>query len=199
MPLTKIVCTLGPATDDPETIRAMIQAGMTVARLNFSHGTADEKRSCRRDGPRGCGSGGASRRPAGRPAGPEDQNRQGPEGWHHSSSRAKRSSLPRGKITDPHRESPFPTRTSSLTLWSGDRLLIDDGTLELSVLQVDAGADDVSRLCRGEAHLPRRRQPAGRGSPHPRPHRERTRAMPWSRSSSALITWRSRLSAGQLT
>ena len=45
MPLTKIVCTLGPATEDPEVIRAMIDAGMTVARLNFSHGTPDEKRS----------------------------------------------------------------------------------------------------------------------------------------------------------
>ncbi|NBW93924.1 MAG: pyruvate kinase, partial [Bacteroidetes bacterium] len=36
---TKIVCTLGPASDDLETIRALIRAGMDVARLNFSHGT----------------------------------------------------------------------------------------------------------------------------------------------------------------
>lgn len=35
---TKIVCTLGPACDDEETIRAMIHAGMRVARINFSHG-----------------------------------------------------------------------------------------------------------------------------------------------------------------
>ncbi len=44
MPLTKIVCTLGPATEDPDVLRAMVRAGMTVARLNFSHGTTDEKR-----------------------------------------------------------------------------------------------------------------------------------------------------------
>ena len=39
---TKIVCTLGPATDSVEAITALVQAGMDVARLNFSHGTADE-------------------------------------------------------------------------------------------------------------------------------------------------------------
>jgi len=41
---TKIVATLGPASDDPETLNRMIEAGMTVARLNFSHGDADEHR-----------------------------------------------------------------------------------------------------------------------------------------------------------
>ena len=34
----KIVCTLGPATSDPETVRAMAEAGMSVARVNASHG-----------------------------------------------------------------------------------------------------------------------------------------------------------------
>jgi pyruvate kinase len=35
----KIVCTLGPATYSPEAIRALVDAGMDVARLNLSHGT----------------------------------------------------------------------------------------------------------------------------------------------------------------
>jgi pyruvate kinase len=38
----KIVCTIGPAVDSPEAIRELIEAGMDVARLNFSHGTHDE-------------------------------------------------------------------------------------------------------------------------------------------------------------
>lgn len=39
---TKIICTLGPATDSDEMIYRLIQNGMNVARLNFSHGSYEE-------------------------------------------------------------------------------------------------------------------------------------------------------------
>ncbi|HZJ94828.1 MAG TPA: pyruvate kinase [Thiopseudomonas sp.] len=47
MPLrrTKIVATIGPASSAPETLKQLILAGMNVARLNFSHGNADEHRA----------------------------------------------------------------------------------------------------------------------------------------------------------
>ncbi|MFB0919904.1 MAG: pyruvate kinase, partial [Oscillospiraceae bacterium] len=40
---TKIICTLGPATDDGKTLKTLIQSGMDVARFNFSHGTQEEQ------------------------------------------------------------------------------------------------------------------------------------------------------------
>lgn len=40
-PKTKIVCTLGPATESDETIRDLITTGMNVARLNLSHGSLE--------------------------------------------------------------------------------------------------------------------------------------------------------------
>ena len=41
---TKIVCTIGPASDSPETLKRLVVAGMNVARLNFSHGSHDSHR-----------------------------------------------------------------------------------------------------------------------------------------------------------
>ena len=42
---TKIVATLGPSTDDPAVLQQMIETGLNVARLNFSHGNPDEHRA----------------------------------------------------------------------------------------------------------------------------------------------------------
>jgi pyruvate kinase len=41
---TKIVCTLGPATDNEDIMRQMMLSGMNVARLNFSHGTHEQQK-----------------------------------------------------------------------------------------------------------------------------------------------------------
>ena len=38
MKKTKIICTLGPSSETPEKLEAMLRAGMNVARFNFSHG-----------------------------------------------------------------------------------------------------------------------------------------------------------------
>jgi len=41
---TKIVATLGPSTDDPETLREMMDAGLDLARFNFSHGDQEQQK-----------------------------------------------------------------------------------------------------------------------------------------------------------
>ena len=41
---TKIVCTLGPSTDNEEVLRQLMLEGMAVARMNFSHGTHEEQK-----------------------------------------------------------------------------------------------------------------------------------------------------------
>ncbi len=42
IPRTKVVCTLGPATTSPEAIGGLMDAGLNVARINFSHGTHEQ-------------------------------------------------------------------------------------------------------------------------------------------------------------
>ena len=44
---TKIVCTLGPASDTKEVLIGLCEAGMNVARLNFSHSTHEEHQARR--------------------------------------------------------------------------------------------------------------------------------------------------------
>ena len=45
MKKTKIVCTMGPNTNDLEVMRKLIQGGMDIARFNFSHGTHEEQKA----------------------------------------------------------------------------------------------------------------------------------------------------------
>jgi pyruvate kinase len=46
---TKIICTLGPASDSPEKLRALIMAGANIFRLNMSHATHDWVRTVVKD------------------------------------------------------------------------------------------------------------------------------------------------------
>ena len=41
---TKIICTIGPASENEDKLRELMLAGMNVARFNFSHGSHDEHR-----------------------------------------------------------------------------------------------------------------------------------------------------------
>jgi pyruvate kinase len=135
MPLTKIVCTLGPATDDDQTIRGMIRGGMTVARLNFSHGNEQEKRrmaslirSIADEEKRYVAVMGDLQ-------GPKIRVGQLPD----NGIQLKRGTdviLTTGTVTNPALEIPFPHQEIIADISTGDRLLIDDGAMELEVMKV---------------------------------------------------------------
>mgnify|MGYP000745003398 CR=1 FL=1 len=45
MKKTKIICTLGPASNNRETLKALMENGMDIARFNFSHGDHEDIRA----------------------------------------------------------------------------------------------------------------------------------------------------------
>ena len=45
MKKTKIICTMGPNADKRETLKALVENGMDIARFNFSHGDHEEQKA----------------------------------------------------------------------------------------------------------------------------------------------------------
>ncbi len=138
---TKIVCTLGPATDSDDVMRELMRAGMDVARLNFSHGVHADHARRMSQVRRIAAELGHAVAIMGDLQGPKFRIGDLPDGGlllHRDQSvwlfvgRDYDSAAP-GRIPMPH-----PEIISALGV--GDRLLIDDGVLELRVLEcLDAG------------------------------------------------------------
>jgi len=143
---TRIVCTIGPASSTPAVLRSMIQAGMDVARMNFSHGDHDTHRQVAADVREAAD---ACERPIallGDLQGPKI--RTGP-----LESAFQR--LVRGRIvfltSEPRRdESEIQVSHPELiqALHQGDRVLLDDGRIELVVRSV-AGVRAECSVVRG--------------------------------------------------
>ncbi len=135
IPRTKIVCTLGPATDTAESIRGLVEAGMNVARLNFSHGTHAEhaeRIAMVRAAAQGC------KRPIAILG-----DLQGPRiriGELVSSRMLHQGDdvvlVHEGEEQDG--EIPVTYTELAHDVHDGDRILIDDGLIELVVLEVAA-------------------------------------------------------------
>ena len=142
---TKIVCTLGPASSDPATIANLIDAGMDVARLNFSHGTPEshgEVIARVRDASRAAGKPVAILQDLPGPkirtgSGPEVELEEGAEVTVHPGV----DSTEAGRIGCTYAE-------LGRELLPGKRVLLSDGLLELEVL--DSAPDEVRcRVARG--------------------------------------------------
>jgi hypothetical protein len=132
---TKIVCTIGPASKDVNTLYKMGQAGMDIARMNFSHGTYDDHRTIFKHL-------GLAGKRLGKPFGVL-QDLQGPK--------IRVGDLPKEgvKLVTGHRvifgtgssiaSGVIPVTLDSLhrDVKKGERLLLDDGLLEVEVERVD--------------------------------------------------------------
>ncbi len=135
MPLTKIVCTLGPATESPEVLRGMIRAGMTVARLNFSHGTAENKRQTAALVRRVAAEEGCYVALLGDLQGPKIRvGALPPEGIRLVEG--AEITLTADPAQDLLTEIPFPHADIIPDVRPGNQILLDDGALELEVLTV---------------------------------------------------------------
>jgi pyruvate kinase len=135
MPLTKIVCTLGPATEPPEILRGMIRAGMTVARLNFSHGTAANKRQTAALVRRIAAEENCYVALMGDLQGPKIRvGMLPPEGVQLVEG--TEIVLTADPVQHPLTEIPFPHADIIPDVHPGNQILLDDGALELEVLAV---------------------------------------------------------------
>jgi pyruvate kinase len=155
----KIICTIGPASQEPATLQRLIDAGMNVARLNFSHGTHDSHGAALR-----AVRAAAERRQA---AVAVLQDLQGPrirvgtvaeEGLELTAGQTVRliGGLLRsgGQIgaqttaAGSRLELPVTYPHLARDVRSGARILIDDGRIELSALTVGNGSVEC-RVKRG--------------------------------------------------
>ena len=147
---TKIVCTLGPATDSVEMIGRLMDAGMNVCRLNMSHGSYEEQgerieriKRLRRE----------KTIPVGillDTKGPEVRTKT-VEGGKVTLEAGQEFTLTSREI-EGSAEAVSITYPRMVELVSpGTRILIDDGLLDMSVLRVENGTDIVCRVTNGGA------------------------------------------------
>ncbi|PIE66381.1 MAG: pyruvate kinase [Deltaproteobacteria bacterium] len=135
---TKIVCTLGPTSDDEATLEKMMRAGMDVARLNFSHGDHETHRALFA----------RVRAVAERLDRPVAilQDLQGPKirvgdllGGSLTLAKGSEVTLVYAASTDEPATIPCTYEPLARDVNEGDRILLDDGRLQLRVLETCDG------------------------------------------------------------
>src|SRR5919112_3663932 len=135
----KIVCTLGPATSTPEQVTALVESGMDVARLNFSHGAHADHATAYRLVREASDSTGRAVAVLADLQGPKIRIGTFADGPVHWATGTQVCITVEDVAGTPERVSTTYKKLSA-DAPGGDRLLVDDGKLALSVVRV-GGAD----------------------------------------------------------
>ena len=144
----KIVCTLGPSTDSPERVRALVEAGMDVARLNFSHGEHSEHGRRFREVRQAAEAAGRNLAVLADLQGPKIRLGRFAEGkveWRTG----ERVRITVEDIEGSHDRVSTTYKQLAADVRPGDRLLVDDGNVGLVAVDVENGTDVVCDVTEG--------------------------------------------------
>src|SRR5690242_492532 len=144
----KIVCTLGPATDTVERCRALVEAGMDVARLNFSHGAHSEHGRRYHEVRQAAESAGRNVAVLADLQGPKIRLGRfvdGPVQW----ATGERVRITVEDVEGSHDRVSTTYKELADDVRPGDRLLVDDGNVALVAVDVENGTDVVCDVTEG--------------------------------------------------
>jgi pyruvate kinase len=144
----KIVCTLGPSTDGLERARALVEAGMDVARLNFSHGDHADHGRRFQEVRRAAELSGRNLAVLGDLQGPKirlGRFADGPVDW----VTGERIRITVEDCPGDHDRVSTTYKQLAADVRPGDRLLVDDGNVALVAVSVENGTDVVCDVTEG--------------------------------------------------
>jgi pyruvate kinase len=144
----KLVCTLGPASAHPKTVRDLVDAGMDVARVNFSHGTDRDHREALRLVREASDEAGRTVAALADLSGPKVRLGDLARGEVFLRTGARFELRPDGEPGDAH---GAPTNHPALAedLEPGDRVLLADGAVELVVTEI-RGREVVTEVTKAD-------------------------------------------------
>ncbi len=144
---TKIICTMGPALDQDDVLRSLLEQGMNVARLNFSHGSHEEHKKRIERIRRLCENMGRSLALLLDTRGPEIRTGIF-DGGHVMFHEGDQVTVRATDETGHGSLIPVTYDNIHQDIRKNSRILIDDGLIELAVLQID-GKDIHCEVCNG--------------------------------------------------